>query len=86
MKIKVTMNLEEELLKRLDDFSEKNYMPRSTTMSIACNQYLIQNEMIALMSDLRKVLQRILETGEIDEKTQHDMNNFIEVCKLMQGE
>lgn len=83
--MKVTMNVNDELLKRLDSFAKKNYLPRSTLMTIACNQYLIQNEMQELFSDLRKALQRISETGEMDESTKRDMDNFINACKLLQG-
>ena len=83
--MKVTMNINDDLLKRLDSYAKANYMPRSTVMCIACNQYLMQNEIQALFTDLKQALNRISETGELDEKTKKDMTNFMEVCELMQA-
>ncbi len=38
--MKVTISLDDNLLKRIDDYAKKNGVKRSGLISIACSQYL----------------------------------------------
>ena len=36
--MKVNISLDDELMKRLDDYADRNYMSRSGLISLACTQ------------------------------------------------
>ena len=81
-KIKVQISLEEELLKEIDLYCEKNYMNRSWMISQATVQALNQQKMIDSMANLAIALKNVTENGEIDDETRREMERFETLCKL----
>lgn len=50
--MKVTITVNDELLKKIDEYAEENFMPRSTFMALACKTYMEQAEVMKLMPDI----------------------------------
>lgn len=74
--MRINFNVPDELIKRLDDYAKKNYTSRSSVMCQACDQFLFSKEIQMLFSDMRKVMQKILETQTIDENSKKALNDF----------
>lgn len=81
MKINITMN--DELLERVDQYAKENYTTRSGLISLACVQYLNQQEAINAVRLMSNALQRIAATGTIDEDAQQKLNEFAQIAKLL---
>ena len=81
MKINITMN--DELLERLDKHAKELYTTRSGLISLACVQYLNQQEAMNLIRVMSTTMQRIAETGTIDDEAQRQIDDFERIVKLM---
>ena len=81
MKINITMN--DELLARVDEFAKEQYTSRSGLISQAVVNYLNQQEAMKMLRMMSKAMQRIAETGTIDEDTQRELDDFHRICQML---
>lgn len=81
MKINITMN--DELLERLDKHAKELYTTRSGLISYAVTQYLNQQEVIGLIRTMSQAMQRIAETGTIDEEARQQIEDFDRISKML---
>lgn len=68
--MKITMNVNDELLERADRYAKMNYMTRTTVFSVAVNQFLMAQELPSLMANMNQAMIKIAETGTITEEQQ----------------
>lgn len=61
--MRVNMTLNDELLQRIDNYANSNYMSRSSVVAFACNQFLMAHELQSLLVDMKRCFQKIAETG-----------------------
>ena len=80
--MKVQITLDDELMKRVDAYADENYMSRSGLLSIAVTQYLNTKEMIGAITRMGIAMEKIADKGEIDEQTQHELEDFQRICAL----
>lgn len=73
---KVNITLDEELLKRLDEYGKQSYLSRSTLISVACNDYLMQREYIGFIKKLSVTLDKAAEVGVLSEDDQKLLDDF----------
>ncbi len=73
---KVNISLDEDLLKRADDYADANYLTRSGLFTVALNQYLVQREAIAAVKQMSIAFKRIADSGKFDEKTISELAEF----------
>lgn len=66
--MKITMNINDELLERVDRYAKINYMNRTSVFSVAVNEFLIKKELPALMKNMNQAMIKIAETGEITDE------------------
>jgi len=81
MKINITMN--DELLERLDKHAKEQYTTRSGLIAHACTQYLNQLESMQMIRMMSRAMQRIAESGTIDEETKQQLEDLDRMIKLM---
>lgn len=81
--MKVNITLDDELMKRLDDYADRNYMSRSGLMSLAVTQYLNANEMILAVKDMALCMRKIADTGTIDHETMEQLEDFERFAKML---
>lgn len=81
MKINITMN--DELLERLDKHAKEQYTTRSGLISYAVTQYLNQQEAMNLIRLMSTAMQRIAETGAIDDEARQQIEDFERIAKAM---
>ena len=81
--MKVNITLDDELMKRLDDYADRNYMSRSGLMSLAVTQYLNANEMILAVKDMALCMRKIADTGAVDHETMEQLEDFERFAKML---
>ena len=81
MKINITMN--DELLERLDNHAKEQFTTRSGLISLACTQYLNQLEAMNLLRLMSTAMQRIADSGTIDEEAKQQIEDFDRICKML---
>lgn len=81
--MKVNISLDDDLMKRLDDYADRNYMSRSGLISLACTQYLNANEMVLAVKDMALCMRKIADTGTIDHETMEQLEDFERFAKVL---
>jgi metal-responsive CopG/Arc/MetJ family transcriptional regulator len=77
------MNLNDELLERIDNYAKLNYMNRSSVVSFACNQFLMANEMQSLIIDMKRALQVIANNENISAEDLKELEKYENLCDLL---
>lgn len=83
--MKVNITLDDELMKRLDDYADRNYMSRSGLVSLAVTQYLNTNEMVLAVRDMSLCMLKIADTGIVDHDTMEQLEDFERFAKVLSG-
>lgn len=81
--MKINISLDEELVKRIEAYSDANYMSRSGFISLACTQYLAQADVVTAIKTLTLALQKIADTGAVDSETMQQLEDFQRLAKLL---
>ena len=81
--MRVTMTLNDDLLKRIDNYAKTNYMNRSSVVSFACNQFLMANELQSLMVDMKRAMQKIADCGTVPEEQMKELEKFEMLCDMI---
>lgn len=77
MKVQLTLN--DELIERIDRFNESHYMTRTGFVTMACVQYLAQQEMFELLKDMRKCVNAIKDNKELTQEQLDELQGFAEL-------
>ena len=83
MKVNITFN--DDLMRRIDDYAERNYMSRSGLISFAITQFLNGQQVISAVQDLSVSMRKIADTGEVDEDTTKKLQEFEMFAKYITG-
>lgn len=83
--MKVNITLDDELMKEVDDFAEKNFMSRSGLLSLAVTQYINANKAVFAMQDLALAMRKIADTNEMDDDTKEKLDDFERTAKFLMG-
>lgn len=81
--MKVNITLDDELIKRVDNYADKNYMSRSGLLSLAVTQYLNANDMVLAVKDMSLAMRKIADSGKIDHETMEQLEDFERLCNLL---
>lgn len=83
--MKVGITLDDNLMKRIDDYADENYMSRSGLISLAVTQYLNSADVTRAVKDMALAMRKIADTGTIDEDTQKQLDYFERLSKMLTG-
>lgn len=81
--MKISISINDDLLKKIDEYSKENFLTRSGFLSLAANQYILQQETMSTMKSLRSAVEKVSETGEMDEQSEADMKKFIGLASMI---
>lgn len=84
-KIKVGITLDEELMQRVDEYAEENYLNRSSLISIATTQFLNTADVTKAIRDMALAMRKIADTGMVDEDTKRQLEDFERLSKMLVG-
>ena len=83
--MKVGIALDDNLMKRIDDYADENYMSRSGLISLAVTQYLNSADVTRAVKDMALAMRKIADTGVIDDDTQKQLDDFERLSKMLTG-
>lgn len=72
--MKINISIDDALLQRVDAYADANYMSRSGFISLACAQFLNQNEALISLGEMANAFRKMVETGTI---TDEDRKNLL---------
>lgn len=72
--MKINISIDDALIQRVDAYADANYMSRSGFISLACAQYLNQNEALISLAEMANSFRKMAETGSI---TDEDRKNLL---------
>lgn len=81
--MKVNVTLDDRLLERIDSYADENYMSRSGLISFACNQFLVQNDVVCAIKEMGYLMRKIADTGNVDEEIMKQLEDIERVCSLI---
>lgn len=83
---KVTVSIPVELLERIDEYADENYISRTAVISLATNQYLVAAEMQKMFKELSKLFKKFQTSNEIDDEFRQKLDEFEDLCTLLSGQ
>lgn len=83
--MRIQISIDDELAVRIDEYAAKNYLTRSGLISLACTQFLQSNEAVLALSQLAVSMQKIADTGNIDEETQQELADIQRTVSVLIG-
>lgn len=81
--MKVGITLDDDLLRRLDEYADRNYMSRSGLITYVVTQFLNSQEMLFAIKDLSVAVRKIADNGEVDHEIMEQLDDFERLVKLM---
>ena len=81
--MKVGITLDDELVKRIDDYADTNYMSRSGLLSLAATQFLNAADVTRAIKDLSLAMRKIADTGKIDHETQERLEDWERLANML---
>ena len=82
---KVNITINDELLKRADEYADENYTTRSGLISAAVNEYISSRETMKLVKSMGLAIQKIADTGDLDEDTLKELEQFERMAMYLTG-
>ena len=81
--MKVGITLDDNLVARIDEFADENYMSRSGLISLACTQYLNTAEVTHAIKEMALCMRKIADSGKIDHETMEQLKDFERLSKML---
>lgn len=83
--MKIGITLDDNLVDRMDEYANANYMSRSGLISLSVSQFLNAAEVTKSISDIALCMRKIADTGTIDEETRRELEDFERLSKMLVG-
>lgn len=82
---KINISIDDDLLKRVDNYADDNYTSRSGLISTSLVEYLNAREMITAVRKLNITLEKMSENGNCDEETMKELESFTRLANMLTG-
>jgi len=83
MKINISVN--DELVKRVDEYAERNYTNRSAVFAQGANAILLQDLIPYQLGQIAVAFKRIADNNAIDEESKKQLEEFSKLAELLGG-
>ena len=81
--MKINMTINDELLKRVDDYAKANYLSRSGFLAICATQYLNAAELTASINSMALCFRQIAETGSLSDEQMKQLKDFEVLSRIL---
>lgn len=81
--MKINISIDDNLLARVDECADLNYMSRSGFIAQACIQYLNSMNLTSALQNLALVMGRVADSGNLDDDAKRDLADFERMAKMM---
>lgn len=82
---KVTISVDKELLRKIDDYRDKHYLKRSAVFSMGASNLILQDEMIEMLEEMRNLLHKANQQEKLSDDDKRQMEQFTLLCNAMLG-
>lgn len=80
MKAQITMD--DELMRKVDEYADQNYMSRSGLIALACSQFLMTSQVQNAIIDMSVTMRKIADEGLVDEANQRKLADFARIAQM----
>lgn len=80
MKIQISMN--EDVLKRVDQYADEHYMSRSGVITQACIQILNQDDLMKALRSMTVSMKKIADKGMFSDEVMKDLENWKAILEI----
>ena len=81
--MKINISLDDDLVARIDNYADNNYMSRSGLISLACSQFLNSNEVILAIKEISLCIKKISDNGSLDAESLEKLEDFERFAKMI---
>lgn len=81
--MKVNISIDDELLTKMDEAADEMYTTRSGFITMAVSQVLASREAINAVKTMAIAVKKIADTGEIDDATRHQIEDFQRIATMI---
>lgn len=81
-KVKFQITMEEELLEKLNDYCDRNYVNRSILISQAVVEVINRQKIIDAIMNVSLALKKSADTGHLDDETRKEIEGFEALSKM----
>ena len=83
--MKVNISINDDLLKQVDEFAERNYSNRSAVISNAVQSYMLQASIPYYLGQIAVTMKTISENNAIDDDSKKKLAEFEQLSRLLVG-
>lgn len=80
---KIQISINDDLLRRVDEYAVHTYNTRSGTITLALSELLISDEVVRSVSSMALSMQKIADTGKVDDETLRHLEDFERLSKML---
>ena len=81
--MKVNITLDDQLMKRVDEYADQNYMSRSGLISLATTNFLNAADVTTAIKDMAFALRKIADNNAVDPETLERLEDCERLLKLL---
>lgn len=79
----VQISVNDDLMKKVDEYAKSNFMSRSAFFSMCANQHLQAVQVTENLKDISLSIRKVADSNEMDEETQKKLEDFERLAKLL---
>jgi len=79
----VQISVNEDLLKKIDDYAKENFLSRSGFFSMLANNHFQALEVTNSLKDITLSVRKVAENNEIDEETARKLEDFERLARVL---
>lgn len=80
---KINISIDDELLQRADNYTQKLYTSRSGLISMSLASFMNSQECIIAINEMSLAMRKIADNGFVDNETKEKLEDFERVSKLL---
>lgn len=81
--MKVNISLDDQLMKRVDEYADQNYMSRSSLISLATTNFLNAADVTTAIKDMAFAMRKIADNNAVDAETLERLEDCERLLKLL---
>jgi len=81
--MKVNITLDDQLMKRVDEYADQNYMSRSGLISLATTNFLNAADVTTAIRDMAFAMRKIADNNAVDAETLERLEDCERLLKLL---
>lgn len=82
-KVKLNITIDEELMRRVDEYCDENFLNRSALFSVAVSGHLNSYEAAKAVKDMALTMRKIADRGEVDPELLKELEQFEKLAGLL---